>query len=534
MTSTAPLLPVMLKALTLLLVLSLATSQSIVTLNPTSGPKTLEEELTFEPLNGPLNGFNRYTSFISSRNIVRAQTPILVRWGLMFLIPYHDVQAACDPRRLSFFATNDTMDAHLCSHPLSRKVIIDYATAYIYRHQYPVEGYRLTKYLMSLGLTPLSKSNNMSTANGFANFLGRRTYNYFKNDGWNVLGAPRDDFGQPFYDRTGYKPVNAAGVPEKKLKYPLRWQPLTQTDKLGNFFVQKHVSPHIGLTAKPLLMPREELLKRKTKGPYRYPNRRKLHPMDRKQILRESRRLFSLSSRLTVPKIQETFFWDNKYFSTGSTSYYYCLQFVRQGIVKPEDVSDCLLNVGLSENLAMHDATILTWHEKRRHDSARPQTIIRHLFSRKKCVFTFRGFGRGYGRVRAVEWEPLIPPQPHSEYPSGSAMLCTANFEAQDLTIREFLKLDKNATIPPLDMRNFPPTAVPNSPTLDRINFFFNTPAQMGRRCAKSRLWAGVHFSQSVRDGAKAVKGIGTIAHNFVHDLSQGRVPKYCSHCLNK
>lgn len=518
----------MVKVVAFLMLLSLVSSE-----NAAHGPKSLLEEFQIEVINGPFDGFNRYTSFAASRRLVRSQTPIAVRWALHFLLPIHDVRAGCNPQRLSFFGTNDTIPKHLCDDPLSIRLIDNYALNYLYRKQYPTEALRFTKYLMSLGLTPLSKSTDLNTTVGYGNLIGARLHEYFRNDGWNVLGAPREDFGRPFFDNTGYRPKNPPDVPEKKLKYPLRWQPLTQTDMLGNFFVQKHVTPNIGLTAKPFLLPRKELLKRKTNGPYRYPNRRKIHPIDRKQILREARRTFYMSARLTLPKIQEAFFWDVKYYSTGLLSGYYMQQFVAQGLVKAEDLADLTMSLTVAEGLAMHDATILAWHEKRRHDAARPQTLIRHVFGRAKRFWAFRGFGKGYGSVRAVEWEPLIPPQPHSEYPSGSAMLCTANFEALELGVREILRLRKNDTFPPLILRA-PHTAVPGAPLLEPVNFIFKDPRQMARRCGVSRLWAGVHFSQSVRDGFTAAKGIGTLAHDFVHDLRNGKVPKYCPQCLSK
>lgn len=186
----------------------------------------------------------------------------------------------------------------------------------------------------------------------------------------------------------------------------------------------------------------------------------------------------------------------------------------------------------MAEGLAMHDATILAWHEKRRHDVARPQTLIRQVFGGKRRFRAFRGFGRGYGSVRAVDWEPLVAPQPYSEYPSGSAMLCKANFEAQELGIREVLGLGENGKIPPLIM-NAPHTAVPGGPLLDRVNFKFKDPRQMARRCGMNRLLAGVHFSQSVEDGFSATKGIGKVAHEFVHDSRHGRVPNYCPTCIS-
>lgn len=521
-----PISSVMLRATLFCLLICLGSSQTAPL-----GPETLLQELSFQFYYGPLDGYNRFTSFMVPRVFATTHTPITVRWSVLFMISYHDVHAGCNPSRLSFFGTNDTIPSEICNHPLGKTLIPVYAVNYIYRKQYPVLGLRLTQYLVSLGLTPLSKSNDLNTFNGWGNVFGGRVHNYFKEDGWNALGAPRKDFKNPYYDRTGYEPKNPAGVPEKHLKYPLRWQPLIQTNKLGSFFIQQHVTPHLGRTAKPLLTPREALFKRRTKGPYRFPNRRTIHRMDRRQIIREARKLFAISAGLTIRQIQEAFFWDVKLYSTGMTSFLYTAQFVRQGLIKPQQAADTFASWAIAEAVAMHDATILAWHEKRRHDIARPQTLIRRIFKHGKQFQSFRGFGRGYGRVHAVEWESLIPSQPHSEYPSGSAMLCTANYETLDLDIREFLHIGQNETVPPLVI-SAPPNAVYTAPLLNDVNFTFNGPSDMARRCGRSRLWAGVHFSQSVYDGAKAAKGIGRMSHDFFRDLRNGKVPKHCRHCL--
>lgn len=519
-------LPLVLKAAAALLLFSSVNSDRV-----THGPKTLEEDIQTEFVFGRYDGLNRFSSLLTPAGPRYAQTPISVRWGLLVAILMSDVRSGCHANALSFFGTNDKFPERFCKETLSKLLILSYSFNYIYRRQFPIDGDRFTRYLMSLGLTPLSKSADMNTLIGIGNILGARTHNFSKNDGWNVYGHPSD---LPYADRTGYKPINPPGVPENKLRYPLRWQPLTQTDLYGNFFVQKHVTPHIGLTAKPILMPLDELTKRRTKGPYRHPNRRTMHPVDRKIIFREAKKTFALSNRLTRQKIQEAFFWDNKPRSSGFISFYYCGQFYAQGFLSSADEAfDCVLHFALHEAIATYDATILAWHEKRRHDIARPQTLIRQIFQKGKWVHAYRGIGRGFGIVDARKWEPLIPAQPHSEYPSGSAMICSAVFESQELGIRSFLRLGKNESIPPLVLRG-PSTIVARSPFLDNVNFTFNSPRQMAKRCGQSRLWAGVHFSASVRDGSRVVKGIGKMAYDFVNDLENGKVPKNCRHCLTQ
>nr|WNY22659.1 TS-3 [Laurencia subopposita] len=344
------------------------------------GPKTLLDEIQPELIYGPIAGSNRHSSYMIPNNLVHSQVPFVVRWGLIYGVHRHEVKAACNSQMLSFFGTNDTMPSHLCNDPLKKRLVEIYTINYVYRREFPSIGVRSTQYLMSIGLTPLSKSTDRNTGVGYANFLGARIVAYFKNDGWNSRGHPRINYGRPFSDRTGYKPVNDPGIPESKLRYPLRWQPLIQTDLLGNFYTQHHVVPQIGITAKPFLMPRHELLKRKTKGPYRYPSRRWIHRVDRKNILRQAHKLFSISARLTRSKIQEAFWWDNKVYSVGPISAFYVAQMVQQGLIPFEKIADIIVTLAIAEGLAMHDAMVLAWHEKRRHDLARPQTLIRRLF----------------------------------------------------------------------------------------------------------------------------------------------------------
>jgi hypothetical protein len=60
---------------------------------------------------------------------------------------------------------------------------------------------------------------------------------------------------RPFADPTGYAPKNSPHA----LTSPTLWQPLIEDDGLGFFYAQEHVVPHIGFTAKPVILTREEV-----------------------------------------------------------------------------------------------------------------------------------------------------------------------------------------------------------------------------------------------------------------------------------
>jgi hypothetical protein len=67
----------------------------------------------------------------------------------------------------------------------------------------------------------------------------------------------------------------------------------------------------------------------------------------------------------------------------------------------------------LAESIAQHDAILLAWKEKTRHDLVRPPAIIRRLRA-GKMVKAFVSSVEGVKDVKAEEWEPLFPVQGRS------------------------------------------------------------------------------------------------------------------------
>lgn len=70
----------------------------------------------------------------------------------------------------------------------------------------------------------------------------------------------------------------------------------------------------------------------------------------------------------------------------------------------------------LREAIAQYDASHLAWREKTNHDLARPKTLIYRLRA-NVYVRAYKISEQRAGFVEDFEWEPLIPIQPHAEYP---------------------------------------------------------------------------------------------------------------------
>lgn len=453
------------------------------------------------------------------------QTPIAIRYSLIIAASAYEVQAACHPVALSFFATKDAIPPKFCTSD-NISVLSAYITVRVMQSQFPLDAVTYGTFLVKVGLNPFSKSTDKGTLEGWANVMATRLVTYFENDGWNSLGeVTRKHYRQPYEDSTGYSPENPADLAPGKLRRPLRWQPLRfQADQRGHFAYQQHVVPHIGRKVKPLTMSKRQYTGRRVDAPYRTPNRQQgFSSSDKKKMQQLINKLFATSASLTKQQVALATFWENKFFSLASfVGYYSDVLPIRDPFVRTR--------LAFGDMLAKHDAVLLAWKEKVRHDLVRPPTMIRRLL-KGKSVKAFKSLQEGVGIVKASEWEPVVAIQPHSEFPSASAVICTASLEHLQLLLDEIV--GKNGTIPAYQV-TFGPGTLPLNPVQEAVTFRFNTLQEAARSCGMSRLWAGVHFEPSVPAGFKLGTGTGELAYSHVKDLFEGRVPKNCVRCIKK
>lgn len=450
------------------------------------------------------------------------EVPFTVRINLFFTLSAYEITAACHPAALSFFGVKDDIPSSFCD-PLPREIIRSYINYRINAQQLPQEAQPFGRFLADQGLTPFDTSTNTSTLSGWANLIANRANAFFSNDGWNSLGnLTRDDFRRPYFDQTGYTPINLAGLPLDKLKRPLRWQPLTVSSGFtGSYISQTHVTPQLSVVT-PLALSKRFLRSKKKKGPYRFPNmRRVVSRVDRKLLDKLIDEYFEISRQLTPEKRFAAFWWDNKFLSLGA----FIPTYVQILGLKRFD-ADLIV---LSEAMAQHDALVVAWREKIRQDLVRPVTIIRKLKSGQK-VRAFISEEEGVGEVDAGDFEPLVRTQPHSEFPSASAVLCRATFELAEVGLKRLLGRD--LVLPRLI---FPVQTGTFSQIPVQISLLLNLSAEEARvQCGQSRLYAGVHFSPSIRAGDILGRGIGIRAFRQMFALSRGRVPDNCPRCIQE
>ena len=288
-------------------------------------------------------------------------------------------------------------------------------------------------------------------------------------DGWNYKGTKTADGEdctancRPFTDTYGYAPKNNPW----KVSNSTAWQPLIESNDIGFFFAQEHVTPHIGFHAKPVVLTREEL------------NERKLSPPDYDYEIEVQAAIEHTVDLASDPyKTEMVKFLDNKINLAG-------------GLMKRLRAA---YNLSLEAQVfyhygyasAEHDVVLLSWKEKIRHDRIRPTSLVQALGDTEIQSFA--------GTHKAKDWVPLIRVMPHSEYPSGSGCICIAAAQYIDEFLLDQYGHDSMSTT--WEFEDIGPVT-------------FDSLTEVAHTCGESRLWGGMHFSKSVPDSYTLCDGVG-------------------------
>eukprot|EP00752_Nemacystus_decipiens_P014976 g13334.t1 len=286
-----------------------------------------------------------------------------------------------------------------------------------------------------------------------------------EKDGWNADGGlGGKEFNRiPFTGDFSY--ADSAGnewsgyIPKNtpyKFKRSKDWQPLLESDGLGYITAQEHVTPHIGITARFFGFDTAEneeawASRQLDKPPYR--NR---HHEIAREVLEES--------KLTADDPAKQFaisFFDNK-----ATS---LLPLMTDYFAQRRDTLSRLefFKVNLKLQLGIYNGVVLSWREKIRHDAPRPPSVVRNEIG-DEVVEAYAGPDSGVQNMTASEWA------------FASALRVWAGTDTID---------------PPLEQPEDDPLLT------------FSSWSEISEMCGDSRVWAGLHFEESVPAGVELCGG---------------------------
>ena len=338
--------------------------------------------------------------------------------------------------------------------------------------------------------------------------------NSLENDGWNHDGKLTWDWESgkavpctancaPFSDTTGYYVKNQPQITNSQYKF--NWRPIQENDGNGYFSRQEHVTPHIGHTVKPVAIKEWKVA---PAPEYDYAAEGKLlSERGRNMVSSQEQKdmIVVYDDKLTVREIIQHYMI-KKYFGRDDFIFEDYIYFL-QGI-----------------DLAEHDSLVQAWREKVNHDLIRPTTYVQQNYADKENL--------SYGGdpdatepvlVKGRDFQTFIRVMPHSEYPSGSGCLCLAYQEYTEAYLKDNFGDD---TIPDMSLGLEGVVNVDGIPSHilklqegSDSKFYIGDLKDLTYQCGQSRLWGGMHFTQSVDVTHDLCSGIGDAALEVLNDL---------------
>lgn len=341
--------------------------------------------------------------------------------------------------------------------------------------------------------------------------VSMQTYNYAVTDGFNMLGT---DNGcvvhcRNYSDTTGFEPVNSVNNGGNQ-KVKGRWLPLMEDDGRGFFYEQKHVTPHIGTTAKFRFLPESD----RTERVVRKPN----YTRSRRQ---EAQQVLDIMAGLDDFKKMEIEAFDDKLYLAVQLITNFIVNVYTQAISTPEwsdpDFEQApgitlplerLVHFVLGYTSSELDAVIIAWKEKIRYDLIRPTSVIKLMG--ETSVTTWAPY-QGTIEFPARDFEAYIRVMPHSEYISGTACIVeTLKDYIGDYLHNMGLPNDMAVQFAPVEIgtSKVEPGSVPSTP----IVLSYSNLSAMAIAGSQSRINGGMHFEDSVPAAQEVCSGIGSIA----------------------
>jgi hypothetical protein len=420
---------------------------------------------------------------------------IVLRFTSMITAAWFDAIAPYHPTATGIYSTIARQPATESTNA-NKNVATLYASFRVLSSLLPEAGASWRAMLESVGLDPEVAQQNDSNPTGIGNLAGMEVVSARLSDGMNQSG---DEGGGlynrfPYADYTGYEPENSA----YHLKKRGRWQPDILTAGAGLFQVQQHVTPQMALTDTYTGLNLNNL-----KAPT--PKKSQAGMAAYKKQVDE---VLAASAAMTDEQKMMAEFFDNKLRSLGFSALFI---FQTRGFGFDEFVQyDCLVN------LAAFDTAVLIWKEKLRYDAVRPFSAIKHVYD-DSTVTAWGGPGKGtVSNLSAGNWRSYIQSADHSEYPSGSSAFCAAHAEAS----RYYLGSDDFGWSVPIDAGSSRiETGI--TPAND-IVLHWDTWTDFETDCGMSRFWSGVHFKDSITEGAPLGRAVGHAAYQFLQARIDG------------
>lgn len=344
---------------------------------------------------------------------VGARPTILSRQMCIPLTAMYDAWSRYDGKATAVYATEVKRRPEVERAP-QRAAAISFAVYHTMADLFPTDRPILDEFMKKLGLNSSNKSTDLKTGAGVGNAVAAATLAARHHDGANQLGDELGSAGGAYSDYTYYACSNTAD----KVRNPDCWQPIAFTnpnDPNGAKLVPGFLTPHwyrvksFSLTKPDQFRP----------GP---PPK-----VGSEQMLKEVQECIDFNAGLNPERKAIVEFMRDGPRSTAQSGHW--LKFAQMISKRDQHDLDKDVQLYFAISSTAQDAFIASWESKRYYDTARPWTLIRHLFAGKD-IKGWGGPDKGTVDMKGENWHPFSPSvfvtPPFPGYVSGHSCVSAA------------------------------------------------------------------------------------------------------------
>ena len=367
----------------------------------------------------------------------------------------------------------------------NKEIAVSYAAYGALKEYFYSDSLLFSNKMKALGFDPNNKSLDPNTPEGIGNLAAKMVIEARKKDGSNQYGDVEGSNGKPYFDYTGYKPVND---PDHNIDIN-KWQPKYFSDGKGGKFAPGCLTPY-WQKVKPLLLQTSDQFR---PGP---------PPMvGSAQLEKEIQEVVELQANLTPENKALVEFMRDGPKSVQQAGHW--LKFA-QDVSRRDNhtIDEDVKMYFLVESVAM-DAFIACWDSKMFYDFARPYALV-HKYYQNKTIKGWGGPDVGMTTMKGQEWRPYSPDvflcPPFPSYVSGHSTISGGCAEA----LRLFTGDDHFG----VEVELIPGALTEPNNLGDPVVLKFPTFTQTGEMAGISRVMGGYHIQADNIEGLELGRNV--------------------------
>ena len=300
----------------------------------------------------------------------------------------------------------------------NKEIAVSYAAFRALSEYYPTDEKIFSDFMIALGLNPNNESLNPNTPEGIGNLAAKAVIEARKWDGANQYGEEEGSNGEPYFDYTGYEPINS---PDANVD-PNRWQPKYFSDGNGGKFAPKCLTPFWDRVTPISLKSGDQF----RPGPPPQVGSEKLKE--------EVEEVVELQANLAdYQKALVEFMRDGPQ-SVQQAGHW--LKFAQEVSKRDNHSLDEDVKMFFYNQVVAMDAFIASWDSKMYYDFARPFALVHEYYAGEK-IHGWGGVGKGIIEMDGGQWRPYSPETflcpPFPSYTSGHSTISGGCAEALKL-----------------------------------------------------------------------------------------------------